>query len=189
MKNAFKQNTSIHSYQSNFFCCKQKPELGSSIYDRDEKAINTYIKEYNCISKIDTLIDLGLYNLAFEAVNQNKSSFNDTQLLKTANRFIDNGEFDKGLSISKSVNQKVNFCDITHLRLKCALNKQDTSLASNLLNTLIEKSYTEPSPQKQLEIELLKAYQAHNTKNYLVSIKINETVLKKHWNLNYQMNF
>ena len=162
-----------------FFCCKQKPELGSSIYDRDEKAINTYIKEYNCISKIDTLIDLGLYNLAFEAVNQNKSSFNDTQLLKTANRFIDNGEFDKGLSISKSVNQKVNFCDITHLRLKCALNKQDTSLASNLLNTLIEKSYTEPSPQKQLEIELLKAYQAHNTKNYLVSIKINETVLKK----------
>jgi CHAT domain-containing protein len=153
--------------------------MGSTIYDRDEKSINTCLKEYSRVSKIDTLIDLGLYNLAFEAVNQNKSSFNDTQLLKTANRFIDNGEFDKGLSISKSIDQKVNYYDITYLRLNCALNKQDTSLANGLLNTLIEKSYTEPSPLKQLELELLKAYQAHNTKNYLLSIKTNEIVLKK----------
>ena len=159
-----------------FFCCKQKSEIGSTIYDSDEKAINSYIKEYNCVSKIDTLIELGLYNLAFESVNRNNTFFSAGELLKISNRFIDNGEFDKGLSISKSIDQKANYYDLTHLRLNCALNKQDTSLASELLNTLIERSHAETSPQKQLELELLKAYQAHNTKNYPLSIETNETV-------------
>ena len=162
-----------------FFCCKQKSVMSSSIYDTDEKAINSYIKEYKCDSKIDTLIDLGLYNLAFESVNRNNAFFSAGELLKISNRFIDNGEFDKGLSISKSIDQKANYYDITHLRLNCALNKQDTSLASKLLKTLIERSHAEKNPQKQLELELLKAYQAHNTKNYPLSIETNETVLKK----------
>ena len=116
--------------------CNNKKNSETDFIMNDQDEIKGSIADFNTTKQIDSLMSFGLYNLAFEAVSSNEIYFSDEDKIKIANQFVDNGEFDKGLELAKSINQSTNYYDIICLKLNCALNKQDTILSGLLLDSL-----------------------------------------------------
>jgi hypothetical protein len=157
-------------------CNNKKNSLADYIIN-NQSEIKALLNQFKTTEQIDTLISFGLYNLAFEAISINENYFNDQDKIKIANQFVDNGEFDKGLELAKSTNQSSNYYDIINLKLNCALNKQDTLLSGLLLDSLSSDPTIETNKEKQISFNLLKAYHAHNSKQYYSSIALNEKAL------------
>ena len=157
-------------------CNNKKNSLADDIIN-NQSEIKALLNHFKTSEQIDTLISFGLYNLAFEAISINENYFSDMDKIKIANQFVDNGEFDKGLELAKSINQSTNYYDIINLKLNCALNKQDTLLSGLLLDSLSSDPTIENNKEKQISFNLLKAYHAHNSKQYYSSIALNEKAL------------
>jgi hypothetical protein len=157
--------------------CDDKKIGEFDFINNDQEEIKELIVKYKTTKQIDSLMDFGLYNLAFEAVLMNDNIFSDQDKIMIANQFVDNGEFDKGLALSKTIHQKNNYYDIICLKLNCALNKQDNMLSGLLLDSLKITLQENTNSEKQVAYNMLKGYHAHNTKQYYLSIAINEQVL------------
>ena len=157
--------------------CNNKKNSATDDIINNQSEIKALLTHFKTSEQIDTLISFGLYNLAFEAISINENYFNDQDKIKIANQFVDNGEFDKGLELAKSINQSTNYYDLIHLKLNCALNKQDTLLSGLLLDSLSSDPTIEANTEKQISFNLLKAYHAHNSKQYYTSIALNEKAL------------
>jgi hypothetical protein len=157
--------------------CNNKKNSATDDIINNQSEIKALLTHFKTSEQIDTLISFGLYNLAFEAISINENYFNDQDKIKIANQFVDNGEFDKGLELAKSINQSTNYYDLIHLKLNCALNKQDTLLSGLLLDSLSSDPTIKANTEKQISFNLLKAYHAHNSKQYYTSIALNEKAL------------
>ena len=103
----FKCQTFLISVLFFLVSCQPKNE-GPDPYLSDSAGIQTAIQTGFSASTIDTLITCGLYNLAFESITTNRIKITKNQVLAFANRFIENGEFDKGLSLANSARDPNN---------------------------------------------------------------------------------
>jgi len=157
--------------------CHENTGSFHSEIDSDSKVIHACISKINNTSEIDTLINRGLYNLAFEAVTLNKRNFKEEDEIAFARSFLENGEFDKCLSIVNQLKNEEYKFEILQLKLNCALNKQDNSLSKLYLDSLIHTNTTLKDTIKSLEILISKGYYEHNCKNYKTAIQLNEEVL------------
>ncbi len=159
--------------------CNVKEVTIHSEIDLDSQDIHASISKIKNNSNINTLINLGLYNLAFEAVSQNGQKFIEQDKIEIAKSFIENGEFDKGLSIISVLKNSQNSFDVLQLKLVSSLNKQYNIESKDLLDRLVELSDTTNNARRSLELKLLEAYYEHNCKNYKKSIKLNEEALNE----------
>lgn len=158
--------------------CQRNTTTEQSVIESDAKIIGDILTHIDSKAKIDTLINLGLYNLAFESFNNNIHGYIDAEKASIAKCFIDNGEFDKGLSIVDLLETNKSQYEILHLKLLCALNKQDNTVAQFYLDSLNMIYSRANDSLKSTELTLLKAYHAHNSKNYLFAIKLNKDAIK-----------
>ncbi len=157
--------------------CQRSNKTELSVIESEAKIISDIITQIDSKAEIDSLISLGLYNLAFESFNNNLHSFRDAEKTRIARCFIDNGEFDKGLSIVNLLETNKSQYDMLQLKLLCALNKQDNALAKQFLDSIVLINEGAQESLKSTELKLLRAYYAHNTKNYQQAIELNEEAI------------
>lgn len=67
--------------------CHENEVTYHSEIDSDTQVIHSYISKISDSSDIDTLINLGLYNLAYEAVTQNERYFKAQDKIAIARSF------------------------------------------------------------------------------------------------------
>lgn len=150
----------------------------------DSEKIQTTLIKVKSYSAIDTFITSGLYDLAFESVITNKGKLTNNQTLTLANRFIENGEFDKGICIANMIKDPVYKQSVLVLNLYSTLNKMDNSQAQILLDSLLALNNLNPGIIAPVEIILAKGYLAHNRKDYINAVELNQNaidiIIKKH---------
>lgn len=144
--------------------------------DNNDTDLESFLSNVSRPSQIDTLINLGLYNLAFEAVTQ--SNFTENENIYFANRFADHGEFDKGKFIMSLVDPAKNQEELIYFDLKGALSKQDNEVSKKLIDSLSQLNIDTLKPINQVKLLLAKAYLYHNLADYEQSIDLNHSVLK-----------
>jgi hypothetical protein len=153
--------------------------MEKSLVDLDSKLLETIILDFDSLHEINEILEIGLYNLAYEATLKNKLNFSGYDCLSIAKQLISNGEFDKGLDISNELDSVDFEYDILHLKLLAALNKQDNLLARRHLNQILKFSGENTDPIRKVELTLLQAYHAHNEKEYPLAIALNQSALKE----------
>lgn len=144
--------------------------------ENNDSYLESFVSNVSRPSQIDTLINLGLYNLAFEAVTQ--SNFNEDNKIYFANRFADHGEFDKGQSIMSLVNPIKNREELIYFKLKGALIKQDNEASKKLIDSLNQLNIDTLCPINHVKLILAKAYLHHNLTDYEQSINLNHRALQ-----------
>ena len=152
--------------------CQPKNE-GPDPYLSDSAGIQTAIQTDFSASTIDTLITCGLYNLAFESITTNRVKITKNQVLAFANRFIENGEFDKGLSLANSARDRNNASAVLILQLSAVLNKMDTLQSKVLLDSLLTIGKHKKGQIEPIELLLAQSYLAHNRKDFHQAIALN----------------
>jgi hypothetical protein len=158
--------------------CHEKKVSFHSEIDSDSQVIQACLLKINNTSKIDTLINLGLYNLAFEAVTLNDQNFKEEDKIAIAKSFLENGEFDKSLNIVNQLKTTHNSFEVLRLKILSSLNKQDNIGSKLQLDSLFQLYGESTDIIKKIELKLLQAYYEHNCKNYTASIKLNEEALQ-----------
>lgn len=154
-----------------FVSCFDNNKTRQTPYESDKQSIDSVINILTRNSQIEQLFDLGLYNLAFEALSQN--SYQDSSKVKFAYLFVENGEYDKGTYIINSIKQTAYDFEKLHLKLLCALAKQD-NLESKVLLDSLKKSDIDPFDyEKKFDLLTAQAYLEHNMKNFQVAIDLN----------------
>jgi len=151
--------------------CTNSKQQQSNAIEEEEGTITTFINQIKRSTQIDTLFNLGLYNLAFETVINQPLTNEDR--IHFANRFIDNGEFDKGQYLASLVHSNKHRDDMLLLHIRCALNRQDNQPAEQLMDSLKKHTVDSLVPTNQVKILLYQGYLQHNLKNYSQSIANN----------------
>lgn len=142
----------------------------------DDTEYSTIVASISEPNKIDTLINLGLYNLAFEAIA--KSNLTDKNKIYFANRFADNGEYDKGKSIISMIDKVKNKHDILYFEIRGALSRQDNDFAKKLIDSLSKLNTYSLTPLDSLRLLLAQAYLQHNLGDYKNSILLNQKAIR-----------
>jgi hypothetical protein len=168
----FKCQTFLISVLFFLVSCQPKNE-GPDPYLSDSAGIQTAIQTGFSASTIDTLITCGLYNLAFESITTNRIKITKNQVLAFANRFIENGEFDKGLSLANSARDPNNAHSVLILQLSAALNKMDTLQSQVLMDSLLTIGKQKKGQIEPIELLLAQSYLAHNRKDFQQAIALN----------------
>jgi hypothetical protein len=127
---------------------------------------------------LDSLINYGLYNLAFEAIQGKHVLLKDAELLTYADAFLKHGEFDKGLYLANLVNHFQFRFELISLKLDAALNKMDVESARYLLDSLSLNPEISLNKERYIAFQLQKAYQAHNMKDYKYAIELNKQCIE-----------
>jgi CHAT domain-containing protein len=162
-----------------FFVSCQKKDMKPNPYLVDNECIRTTLNKEFSINIIDTFITNGLYNLAFEVITSNKGKISNNQTLALANRFIENGEFDKGLSLANAIQDPTQKQTVLLLNLYGSLNKMDNVQAQVLLDSLLILNRLNPRLMNLVEIIMTKGYLAHNRKDYVKSVELNLAAIEK----------
>jgi CHAT domain-containing protein len=162
-----------------FFVSCQNKDMKPNPYLVDNECIRTTLNKEFSINIIDTFITNGLYNLAFEVITSNKGKISNNQTLALANRFIENGEFDKGLSLANAIQDPTQKQSVLLLNLYGSLNKMDNGQAQVLLDSLLILNRLNPRLMNFVEINMTKGYLAHNRKDYVKSVELNLAAIEK----------
>jgi hypothetical protein len=157
--------------------CNQENDLQNE-YIEDSSFINNSLSGIKSAHKIDSLFDLGLYNLAYEVIYLNLGAIPDASKIRYAENFAENGEFDKGNQLITEVAEQNNEFELLNFSLYCALKKQDNVLAQKLFNDITKQYGNDLNIEKKISLMLSQAYLEHNKKNYLKAIQLNEQSLE-----------
>ena len=156
-------------------CTRNKPDFSAAI-SRDNKAILQQIKSNPDSFNPDTLMRLGLYNLAMEAINFLNPD--DSLLLIYARNLGESGEFDKSNALLQRLSEKVSSTEYYKLKMWFALEKMDTVLTKKYCDSLELDRIPTDDPEDYVERNLLLAVHHHNTKRYAESIRRNEQMIE-----------
>jgi CHAT domain-containing protein len=169
--------------------CQNQQGKADRVYEQDARDINYVLNRFHTESNIDSLIDLGLYNLAFASIEKNNTAFNDSLKMQFGFAFAENGEFDKALAITKSVNPSKYQYQHIKFSLYCALKKEDQEQAKIYLDSLRHYLDNKANAEDHTQMLLYQAYYEHNIKNYAASIQFNLAAIRliKQNHLNEQL--
>lgn len=159
-----------------FFFFRQKGGEQDEFHD-DYQLINQSILHFNTPESIDSLIDFGLYNLAFEAILRNKKNMSDSAKISIAFKFAENGEFDKGYELIGLIDKVKNRIQFFNFSLYCNLKKENRYESKQLFDSLEKYNSGNSNIQNKVELLLSQAYLEHNRKNYQKSISLNESAI------------
>lgn len=159
------------------FSCREQEKQEPPYIDHDALFITQLLSNVNSLSAVDSIIQLGLYNLAYAALNQHNSKINQEGRIQIAKHLVKNGEFDKALGILNQLISHKNDFEVLRLRLLCTLNKLDNDLAGVFLDSLSSLYSNTKDTIQATELVLLKAYYAHNIKNYPLAIQLNNVAI------------
>ena len=158
--------------------CRTKHPQSSTIYEQDSKEIDVVLEQFDSKESIDSLLELGLYNLAFASIEKNKKVFDDGSKMQYGFIFAENGEFDKANSLTDAVKASKYHIDQLYFDLYCALKKEDHWLSKQLLDSLLKQTRNEKSAELLVNNMLYTAYYQHNIKNYEASIELNKKAIQ-----------
>lgn len=151
----------------------------ASYIENDLYLIQEVQKAFYHNDVLDSLIDYGLYNVAFDVVLQHSSEITDSNLIGYSTKFISNGEYDKGLFLLNFVRLNSFHYDVLLLKLSASLQKMDTSMSVILLDSLSQDPALVTNLEKRVEFNMCQAYHAHNKKDYVTSISIMEDCINQ----------
>jgi len=156
-------------------CARGKPDFSAALF-QDNQAILRQIKSNPELFNPDTLIYLGLYNLAIEAINILNPS--DSLLLIYARNLGESGEFDKSNILLSRLREEAHSDEYYKLKMWFALDKMDTVLTNKYCDSLRLDSIMPHDAEDYVERNLLLAVHHHNCKRYKESIQRNEQMVE-----------
>jgi CHAT domain-containing protein len=174
-----KYNSILFVFTLLLLSCKKesKPELKP--FNNDSSHLKRIVLDFKSTQSIDDFLNFGLFNLAYCALVQNESYFNDSIKMSYAFQFAEYGEFDKANAIIPLVKSQVFRFEKDNFQLFCELKKQDTIRAQELFKNIDNQYRSALNQREKLELLLQEAYLEHNKKNYKRSIYLNECALEK----------
>jgi CHAT domain-containing protein len=159
--------------------CKTESKTDLNAFSNDSSHLNKIILDFKSTGAIDDFLGYGLFNLAYSALVQNQSYFNDSIKMSYAFQFAEYGEFDKANAIIRLVKSQEFRFEKDNFQLFCELKKQDTIRAQELFKNIDNQYRSTLNQREKLELLLQEAYLEHNKKNYKRSILLNENALEK----------